>query len=353
MGKHIGEAPLLVCHLVGIAITTQAANVLEQVLAHPRTPNLYWGLATLPRPFIDGRKAFEGERLAIYGAFPGILELATNPEAGPLPPEKLSKLNRFLSGVGPDFLPRFARRFLLADRIRVRHEAAKKALIAGGRSADKVQQWPHIQVALMDSLAEYDRLLDEIVKRQAQPYWETGPFLERAERMLKPTALSSIRGPSAPALALAPLLLPAVSKVSLARAQVDRQLAALQCLEAIRGFAAAHKGQLPATLAEIKDAPLPVCAVTGQPFTYRRTGESNRHPDGAASTEMGAVDQTVELRTDHASLNAFQITHAAVPECGCDKSRAGSVSDGLLLNQNPSLSLPARGSGLLACTPIK
>ena len=29
----------------------------------------------------------------------------------------------------------------------------------------------------------------------------------------------------------------------------------------------------PATLAEIKDLPLPICPVTGQPFEYRRTGD--------------------------------------------------------------------------------
>ena len=70
MAKNVGEAPPLICHLVGIALASRTNGVLEKVLAHPKTPNLYWSLASLPHPLIDGRKSLESEHLSVYGTFP-------------------------------------------------------------------------------------------------------------------------------------------------------------------------------------------------------------------------------------------------------------------------------------------
>lgn len=52
----------------------------------------------------------------------------------------------------------------------------------------------------------------------------------------------------------------------------ERQLAALQCIEAIRSYAALHDGQLPATLAEVTENPVPQDPISGKVFHYTRTG---------------------------------------------------------------------------------
>ena len=54
------------------------------------------------------------------------------------------------------------------------------------------------------------------------------------------------------------------------RLEVD--LAALQCVEAIRSYAASHGGQLPPTLAEITEVSVPNDPMSGQMFRYTRTG---------------------------------------------------------------------------------
>jgi hypothetical protein len=54
--------------------------------------------------------------------------------------------------------------------------------------------------------------------------------------------------------------------------KLDSDLAILQCVEAIRSYAASHGGQLPQTLAEIKEVSLPNDAMCGAPFRYSRTG---------------------------------------------------------------------------------
>jgi hypothetical protein len=54
--------------------------------------------------------------------------------------------------------------------------------------------------------------------------------------------------------------------------RVDTDLAALQCVEAIRSYAASHGGQLPQTLAEITEVPVPQDPMSGAAFRYTRTG---------------------------------------------------------------------------------
>jgi hypothetical protein len=52
-------------------------------------------------------------------------------------------------------------------------------------------------------------------------------------------------------------------------ARLDRRVAALRCVEAIRLYAAAHGGRLPPTLAAVKEVPVPEDPLTGKPFAYR------------------------------------------------------------------------------------
>jgi len=49
-------------------------------------------------------------------------------------------------------------------------------------------------------------------------------------------------------------------------------VAALQCVEALRHYAASHRGQLPQQLSEITGVQVPVDPGTGKPFAYRYDG---------------------------------------------------------------------------------
>ncbi len=54
--------------------------------------------------------------------------------------------------------------------------------------------------------------------------------------------------------------------------QLDANVAALECVEALRHFAASHNGQLPAQLSDITDLQIPNDPATGKPFAYRVEG---------------------------------------------------------------------------------
>ncbi len=70
-------------------------------------------------------------------------------------------------------------------------------------------------------------------------------------------------------LPLAGLFLPAVQKVFFATTRIDRKIAALRCLEAIRLYATTHDGKLPGALSEITEVPIPIDPVTGKEFEYK------------------------------------------------------------------------------------
>jgi hypothetical protein len=65
---------------------------------------------------------------------------------------------------------------------------------------------------------------------------------------------------------------PAHDRVRLVAKGLDSHLAALQCVEAIRSYAASHGGQLPQSLSEIAGASLPQDPASDEPFRYTRTG---------------------------------------------------------------------------------
>jgi hypothetical protein len=53
--------------------------------------------------------------------------------------------------------------------------------------------------------------------------------------------------------------------------KLDRQVAALQCMEALRLYAAAHDGKFPNQLSDVTEVNIPVDPLSGRPFVYRRT----------------------------------------------------------------------------------
>jgi hypothetical protein len=53
--------------------------------------------------------------------------------------------------------------------------------------------------------------------------------------------------------------------------KLDRQAAVLQCVEALRFYAAAHDGKFPNQLIDVTEVNVPVDPLSGKPFVYRRT----------------------------------------------------------------------------------
>jgi DNA-binding CsgD family transcriptional regulator len=271
MSRHLADSPTLISALVGLAVSMIVEKRLEEFVQQPDAPNLYWSLTDLPRPFIDLRKPMQGERIMAYGSFPGLIEATADLNAKPWTPEQVEKvvgMFREFDDQGNAVLKVKDQAEILL-RLAARHEAAKKILIEKGRPKDLVDAMPHIQVGLLVAMEQYDQVFDENLKCQSLPFWEAAPAFTRAEARQK----EIMEAKDGPAIPVARVLFGQVKKVFTARTRIDRQFAALRCVEAVRLYAAAHTGKPPASLDEIKDAPLPLDPVNNKPFNYRLVGD--------------------------------------------------------------------------------
>jgi hypothetical protein len=271
MARHVGDAPTLISSLIGIALASVTLNGVEELMTQPGAPNLVWALSTLPRSFIDLRRPLQGERLMAYSCFPGMDRVLLDPDAD-LTAEENKKICDFLTNKD-NMLSIATNRTALAALLVAKNEEAKKYLEKGGWTRERLNRMSPLQVGMLHALTEYDQYLDELVKWQALPYWEAQPALQQAnQRRRQMRAQGWAMLVEAPAVPLAALLVPAVDKVFNARTRLDRRIAVLAAVEAIRLHAASNGGQLPETLASVRVAPVPLDPGTGKPFVYRVEG---------------------------------------------------------------------------------
>jgi hypothetical protein len=292
-------------------------------------PNLYWALSDLPRPFAGLRGALQGERVMLYCTFPGLGTAATDRDMGPLNSDdaracvkaalELRQLASLFEGKSPLDSPRLSKELdgLLPEefqkplerweessrermhfaRLLLRHHAeAKRALIASGRPRDRVEAMPFIQVAVLHGLQEYDRLADDFRKWEVFPYWESRPQLRR----LRAQAEQEVKGTREARVFPASVLVLPVGTVFQGRAWLDRKIAALRCVEAVRLYAAAHHGRLPATLGAIQEVPIPRDPMTGKEFEYHVEEDRARlygpPPEGEKPNAGNSLSYELTLR---------------------------------------------------------
>jgi hypothetical protein len=273
VGHDTAHAPILICDLVGLAIGAIAAERIDEFIQQPGAPNLYWALTDLPRPFVDLKAALQGERIAAYATFPNF-PLSKADAAKVMTPEQVQQAIRLAEGlqVGNLDLPRPVFQVNFGLDLQRKHERAKQALADAGWPRDALEKMPQVQVGMLHGFLDYERYLDDVLKCMDLPYAEAAPLLMENEKKSK--AYRGISTPDQPAIALSGLMGPAMVRVLYARTRWERKIAALRCLEALRLYAAAHDGKLPARLDDIKEVPVPVDPFTGKPFDYQRDGDT-------------------------------------------------------------------------------
>jgi hypothetical protein len=270
LAKQTAEQPTLINYLVGAAIAQIVLRQLDDFVQQPKAPNLYWALTDLPPSLIEQRKPFEGERLWVYGMFPGIGESIADLDAGPITEEQVQSCVKELLNRGARNVLIDARRKLeISTYVSGHYEASKKVLLDQGRSKEKVDKMPHLQVVLMAEVTDYEEMMDDQIKWTNEPYYKVADRLDKAAKALKEGSKKSIILPEESL----GFLVPAIGKIFQARVRLQRKLDALRCVEAIRAYAAGHDGKLPASLDDIKDVPIPLDPVTGKAFTYIVNGD--------------------------------------------------------------------------------
>lgn len=290
LSRHVSQAPILINSLVGTAIATLTLEQVEQLVQLEKAPNLYWGLTDLPRPFIDLRRPLQGEKMSIDSIFPEIHAALSDPRLPPVPTQTFDGYIRHIRNLG---LPNGQDRFVFAMMAARVYPQAKQYLLDKGFSAEQVTNLPVTQVSLMYAVALFDDYFDEVYKWQTFPYWRARPGLAKAEERIR---LLQSEQPVAMSLAA---MIPAVNKVSFAKARLDRRIAMLRIVEALR-LHAAGDGKLAARLDDMREVPIPIDPVTGKAFEYSANGNSAvlyaGPPHGETASDRNAIRYEITLR---------------------------------------------------------
>jgi len=266
MGRGIAEGPTVIQDLVGIAITAILFKEVEGLMQTPDSPNLYWALTALPDPMIDMHSSLEYEREMLFIEFPQLRNL----ESEVLSPAQASAVVSDLQTLGGGMGDVPFKGLLPVGWVMMHYSDAKEYLARKGYSQEQIDVLPAAQAVLIYQKQEYLEMADSLFKWFELPYHQAQPHLKKGEQRLNEHL--STKGIK---VNLFCTLLPALSRIAFLQARLDRNIALLRTIEAIRMFAADHSGQLPGSLTEITSVPIPADPVTGNDFIYRRIDARN------------------------------------------------------------------------------
>jgi hypothetical protein len=270
MAHHLSEQGLLVPGLVSNSFNAMFLQRVAELQQAHDAPNLYWALANLPHPLIDQRRIVEIERNLILARFPELrgrtIEQLDDNDYRILF-RRMAEVQHF-----PGAFPTGAREQIsvgsaeFASAMVSVYEQAKSRLIERGQTAEQIDRMPVQTVLGTYLLGDYLKWTDELDKWAGLPYWQAHEGMLRSKQALH----EQIDLRNNPLMELAPNF----DRALLQFARVQRMEVEVQCIEALRAFAAAHGGKLPATLDELVDTPVPVDPMTGKPLGYEAHGVS-------------------------------------------------------------------------------
>ncbi len=273
--RHVSDAPFLINRLVGVACANQFADCLLDFVQQPDAPNLYWSATALPRPLIDLRDSYEFEYKFMEMQFPDLADLdrPRSPEQWDAALKKVRSQYQLIVGLGSEggasgFKPTIGAEPDDPASKSPDLAAARKYLTEQGKmTANQAETAPPAQAVLLFLVATYNEFRDDSFKATYLPHPEARRAFAEADSRRK-------GAPNTEGKRFADAWLPAIGKVMGAQARLERKIAALRVIEALRLHAAAHDGTLPDKLSEVTAAPIPDDPGTGKPFEYQRDGEA-------------------------------------------------------------------------------
>jgi hypothetical protein len=269
MARNIDRQGALINMLVGAGIANNALDAARECSAAANGPNLYWALADLPHPLFQIADAMEQERVGTRWIFRGLRRDAAMAQVD------LDKVVADI-GVAMSWSDTGQSRTIVAFAAAGAYSTAKQYLIDHGMNEAQVNALPPLQASLLYFQDTAETTFDDIFKWSRVPFWQGyGPMKAAVEATKEPKAVAN------PIDSLIANVHHAWASVT----AVDRELAAQQIVESIRGYASADAGKPPASLDELKDLPVPLDPSTNKPFTYEA------HENQFVLSSVNTVDQ--------------------------------------------------------------
>ena len=254
--RHLGEYPAEAANRLGLSAAQLAFDTLDEMVQQRDAPNLYWALTNLPCPLVDVRKGLQGDRTLVA------TELRSLRDDAAMTEEEVEKLVSRLSGVmgfarEQAGQPPRSLRTALAARVKdgEKVKAARRRLVEAGDLRLLFQDFPAVQIILLDAKHDYEVRRDERMKLLGLAPWQIDEQAGRADEAHGEDGLLAD-------------LVPNVVEIRRAQARLDQRVGLLRCLEALRLYASAHDGKWPNKLSDCP-VPLPNDPFTGKPFAYK------------------------------------------------------------------------------------
>jgi hypothetical protein len=276
LAEFAAKTPTLINDLVGVAIGSIMTSELTRLVAHPDAPNMYWAIASLPRPLIDLREALEWESGVPQQIFP-FLQDAETAQYSPgewrrLVMDAYMQLHELTGDYAgkPGRLGEVAATALIMKI----YPIAKQRLIADGTPRDEVEAMPVGRVVAIHTAKTHRYVYDEMFKWTFLSYEKAHDKWPETMARLRDNHYFGPEGANKDLLPIANILLPAIQHAWYAPIRLERQLAALRVVEAIRMHATTNGGQLPKSLDDIKVIVVPNDPLYGKPFDYKVDGDT-------------------------------------------------------------------------------
>jgi hypothetical protein len=269
LGENASRSATLVGTLIGLAEVDIANGNMQEFIATPDSPNMYWALTELPNPIVEMRKAYQLESRFGIRIFPDLADAETAEHS----PEEWSRVVQKLTEVAMTASYQSERgsemKFIPTLLGVLAYAPAKQRLIDSGMEPATVEGMAVGQVLLIDANREYRHSADKLEK---ELYLSNPEFLKRS-KMVEDSIYGSNQKPlSSFGEFLANMLLP-TPYVRFVQIGAQRDIDAMRVIEAVR-MHLAETGNLPKTLEDITIVPIPNNPATGKPFEYRLDGQT-------------------------------------------------------------------------------
>lgn len=267
LAEFVGHGETIIQKLVGIAIAAIMRECILETISTPGCPNLYWALATIPRPIVDMSESLLWEVGNIHQVLPMLDEARTanwtDDEAATQWASLVADLG-VLDGGNSGGQPSVQVSLAIAGVTLV--DVARERLIAAGESADRLAKMPAMQMILLDAAVELQTIGDNVGKGNLLPTSVARTLLDRENEKFQEWVQRN-RASSVGAV-IAGLLFPAMLQAKHAETRMLMNHNRLMSLEAIRMHAAEHDGELPKSLDELSPVPAMPDPMSGKAFEY-------------------------------------------------------------------------------------
>jgi hypothetical protein len=289
VSRHYGRTPFVITQLVCAAVDSMLLSRVAELISQPDSPNLYWALTQLPRPFIDLRPSIELQQRFLQMTIPGLDDLSQIKTATDWNRRALAVIKFFRE---PDNGARFEAGAIARVYEQVVQLARTElpAWTEGG--AKRVTDMSDGEAALRWIIDVYDELSGEMTAVMSLDPPLAIPRLHALQKRIKQFET---------ALGVPNFLVITSVNCYISPRRIEREIDALRVVEAIRNYAAGHGSKLPESLDKITEVPIPNDPFTGKAFHYEvKDGVATLSAEGIPLTdpdrEVACIRYHIQIR---------------------------------------------------------